>query len=117
MLTQGRVWPPVLTDLTKDMSVDDELDEEVLQLRLDSAVSFVEDVRADISWSGDDQTRLPTDRLWLGTLALARRWYQRRMSPDGLVNLGEMGSVRVSSGDPDIDRQLRIGRFRQAASA
>ncbi|SRR6266496_265787 len=117
MLTQGRVWPPVLTDLTNDMSVDDDLDESILQLRLDSAVSFVEDVRKDIDWSGGDQTRLPTDRLWLGTLALARRWYQRRMSPDGLISMGEMGSARVTTYDPDIDRQLRIGRFRQAASA
>jgi hypothetical protein len=44
---------------------------------------------------------------------LARRWYSRRDTPDGLVQAGELGLFRIGSGDRDIDRLLRIGQFRQ----
>jgi hypothetical protein len=48
--------------------------------------------------------------VWLGTLQPAIRWHQRRRSPDGLFDMGELGSARIPSIDPDIDRLLRIDR-------
>ena len=56
----------------------------------------------------------PNADLILGTLRLARRWDERRKSPEGLVSLGEMGSGRVPSIDPDIEKMLRIGRWAKA---
>jgi hypothetical protein len=54
----------------------------------------------------------PTQNIILGTLRYAVRLKQRTSSPDGLVDLGELGSARIPSSDPDIDRLLRIRRYR-----
>lgn len=59
----------------------------------------------------------PPPDLHLGTLRLAGRWHTRRRSPDGLVAMAELGMGRVPSFDPDIERLLKIGRFRGAVFA
>lgn len=115
-------WPPLLADLKEDakVPVDETRDDVDLQRELDASVSFVERVRrGDFNFSQDPLSPLPepTEDLTLGTLRLAGRWFTRRRSPDGLVALPEVGSSRVPSFDPDIERQLGIGRFRKAQTA
>lgn len=53
----------------------------------------------------------------LGTIRLAARWYARRLTPSALIELGDLGGARVPSFDPDIERLLRIGRFRKSVVA
>jgi hypothetical protein len=111
-------WPPVLADLKSDLKIDstDTRDDARLQAVLDAAVVVVARVRAgaylfdqtDIAQFG---LPLPTADIILGTLRLAGRWHERRRSPDGLVDMADLGSARVPSFDPDIDRLLGIGRF------
>lgn len=88
-------------------------DDTRLQRALDAAVAFVERVRkGHFNFDGDPVSELPapTPDVKLGTLRLAHRWYLRRRSPEGMLNMAEQGAARVSSYDPDIDRLLRIGR-------
>lgn len=54
----------------------------------------------------------PTADLRLGTIRLAGRWHTRRKSPEMLITAGEFGGARIPSFDPDIERLLKIGRFR-----
>lgn len=111
-------WPPTLDELRNDINSDDPsidvgaLDEQRLQSVLNAAVGFVQRVRPKFNYSGDLGSEFPepTSDLVLGTLRLAGRWHTRRRSPDALIEMGEMGSSRVPSIDPDIDRMLRIGR-------
>lgn len=111
-------WPPQLRDVLKelpDRDVGDEVDP-VLLARLDAAVAYVEGDRGragEFNFSGA-ATGLPDPPrdVFLGTVLLAMRWYNRRNSPDGLVDLGELGSARIPSVDPDIERMLGVGRFR-----
>lgn len=110
-------WPPTLEEFKTDRQVSDDIDDESLQQNLDAAVAFVERVKDglfDFSNgldSGSDCLPAPDADLRLGTLRLAGRWKTRMRSPDGLLNLGELGSSRVPSFDPDIERLLRIGRY------
>jgi len=117
------MWPPDLDALKADMrsrgEPDGQLDDDNVRLQqvLDAAVAFVERVRSgDYNFAGDPDSELPDPgkdaQLVLGTLRLARRWHERRRSPDGLVDMGELGSSRIPSVDPDIERLLGIGRFR-----
>lgn len=112
-------WPPsleaVLNDLKKDdpsLTVTPE-DRERLTTVLDAAVVFVERVRrGDFNFAADLGSPLPDPSadVVLGTIRLAGRWHIRRRSPDALVEMGEQGSSRIPSFDPDIERLLRIGR-------
>lgn len=117
------MWPPDLDALKADMrsrgEPDGQLDDDDVRLQqvLDAAVEFVQRVRSgDYNFAADPDSELPDpgedDQLVLGTLRLARRWHERRRSPDGLVDMGELGSSRIPSVDPDIERLLGIGRFR-----
>lgn len=108
-----------LADLKVEMDIeaDDTRDDERLTTHLDAAVAFVERVRrGQVDFEDDPLVDLPapTADLKLGTLMLARRWHTRGRSPDGLVAMGELGSARVTSFDPDIDRLLRLGRHARA---
>lgn len=109
-------WPPELTDLKDDLKidVDDIRDDSVLQRQLDAAVSFVQRVRPGFNYADDPLVEAPEPPadLVLGTVRLAGRWYTRRRSPDALVAMGELGSARIPSFDPDIERLLGIGRYR-----
>ena len=112
-----------LADLKLDMGITDNRDDQILQNHLDAAVDFVQRIHPDpgvligepADW-GDEGLEVPAD-IKLGTLRLAARWYSRRKSPSALVDFGDLGSARIPSFDPDIDRLLRIGRYRDALFA
>lgn len=110
------IWPPSLEEVKDEMKLEpgDRRDDRRIARELAAAVAFVERVHAsrydfhDESGSGRPS---PTADLALGTMRLAIRWVARGRSQDGLIDMGELGSTRVPSFDPDIDRLLQIGRF------
>lgn len=110
-------WPPTLDELKTDMKIglEDDRDDERLTQVLAAAVAWVQRNKAGrYDFAGDPTSPLeaPGTDIELGTLRLAARWHTRRRSPDGLVQVAqEMGSNRVPSFDPDIDRLLGIGRY------
>lgn len=108
-------WPPVLADLKEDLKIeaDDTRDDDRLTVCLDAAIAFVVRVRPTYNYDADPTSDLddPTEDLFLGTVRLAGRWHTRRRSPDGLIQMAELGASRVPSFDPDIERLLSIGRF------
>jgi hypothetical protein len=114
-------WPPTLAQLKDDQKIapTDTLDDTRYQTNLDAAVAEVERVRPQFNYTADPLSTLPapTAAHVLGTIRLAVRWYTRTRSPDGMVNLGDLGTGRVTSFDSDIDRMLRIGRFAVAVVA
>ncbi|MBN6037473.1 hypothetical protein [Amycolatopsis sp. 195334CR] len=107
-------WPPTLAQYKADQKVgeSDTRDDERYRSNLDAAVAFVERVRPGFNYTDHPGSELPapTADLALGTIRLAARWVARAKSPDAMVNMGEMGTGRVSSFDADIDRLLGIGR-------
>ena len=109
-------WPPELEVLKGDLNIplDDPRDDVVLQQQLDAAVAFVQRVRPGFNYDDDalDDSPVPTADLELGTVRLAGRWFTRRRSPDALVAMGDLGSTRIPSFDPDIERLLGIGKYR-----
>jgi hypothetical protein len=114
-------WPPALDALKDDLGVNDSRDDERLQRVLDAAVAFVERVHAGGYDFGTDDSDpplpTPSSDIELGTVRLAGRWHIRRRSPDGLIQMGDLGTARVTSYDVDIDRLLRIGRYRGSVIA
>jgi len=110
-------WPPLLADVRRELGrkPSDTADDPLIQSQLDAAVDYVQEQRGgDFNFAGDPLSLLPppTRAVWQGTVELAKRWHHRRASPDGLVDMGELGSARVPGSDPDIDRKLGIGRYR-----
>jgi hypothetical protein len=109
-------WPPHLDLLKLDLKVpaDQTRDNDRMQLDLNAAVAYVERVRrgsVDFTATGSPLL-VPVDSdLILGTVRLAGRWLARGRSPDGMVSSTEFGSVRIGTGDADIDRMLRVGRY------
>lgn len=113
-------WPPQVEALKGDMGITDPRDDGRLRTVLDAAVAFVERIHAgayDFSEDGSGDLPEPPADVALGTLRLAVRLHQRRRSPDGLVQMGDLGTARVTSYDVDIDRLLRIGKFRGSVIA
>lgn len=110
-------WPPSLADLKADLKIPVTTDDAVLQANLDASVSFVERVRSDLDFGDFPLGTPPGADVYLGTLRLAGRWFTRRRSPEALVDMGELGSARIPAFDADIDRLLRIGRFRGSVIA
>jgi hypothetical protein len=109
-------WPPTLADLKIDMQKDedDTRDDEALEPMLAAAVAFIEGQHDETyDFAGESGSTLPAPDvdLMVGTCRLAWRWHTRRRSPDALIQMGELGSGRVPSFDPDIDRLCRLGRF------
>jgi hypothetical protein len=110
-------WPPQLQDLKDYVGVSDNRDDVTLAVALDSAVDYVQDVlEGSYNFVGDPLLALllpaPTPRIVQGTLLYASRLHNRRRSPDGTVDMGELGTARIPSNDPDIERLLGIGRWR-----
>jgi hypothetical protein len=111
----NRVWPPTVDDLKADQTVTVTADDAVLGTCLDAAIAHFEDVRGgEINFTGDilDCNPAPTDTQWLGVLRQAARWADRRRSADGIIVAGDLGTTRVPSFDPDIERMLGLGRYR-----
>lgn len=119
MSTPDPYWPPTLAMLKVDAKIHDTRDDAKLSMELESAVDYVEGVRRDVDFTGLlTEEELETAgmvrvgwALHLGTLRLAQRWHARGRSPDGMIASPDSGSVRVSTGDADIDRLLKVGRF------
>ncbi len=112
-------WPPTRDELKADLKVTDARDDDLLDTVLAAAVAFVQEVRAGDFDFGDGPDTLPAPGpvVELGTIRLAARWHQRRRSPDGLIQMGDLGTARVTSYDVDIDRQLGIGKYRKSVIA
>lgn len=111
-------WPPTLANLKVDMKIDpaDTRDDAALTEQLNAAIDYVANQRkSDFQFDPTDvnQFSLPPvpERIFLGTMRLAARWFIRRRSPDGLVDQGDLGSSRIPGTDADIDRMLGIGRY------
>jgi hypothetical protein len=88
-------------------------DRQKLQRAFDAAVSFVERVhKGRYNFTGEIGSTLKPvpDTLPMGLLMYSRRLDTRRRSPNGLISLGELGSTRVPSFDPDEQRLLRLGK-------
>jgi hypothetical protein len=113
-------WPPSLDELKLDLKTGPETrDDGRLQQVLDAAVAFVEEIHEGTYAFGDQLSALPEvpASVRLGVLRLAGRLHLRRRSPDGLVSNGDLGVARVATSDPDIERFLKIGRFRRSVIA
>lgn len=119
------VWPPSLTDLRLDMGDRDETDDskdDRMIIVLDPAIEHVRKLKgwkydlAEVEQSGA-ALLAPTPDIILGTLRLAGRWHQRRVTPDNLATLGDAGGLVVPGYDSDIERLLQIGRYTPASEA
>ncbi|WP_170918225.1 MULTISPECIES: phage head-tail connector protein [unclassified Pseudonocardia] len=106
-----------LRELKADLGIDDDRDDVVLVRQLDAAMTFVQRLRPGFDYDGAGELPAVPGDLALGTVRLAGRWFTRRRSPDALVALGELGSSRVPSFDPDVERLLKIGRYRSPVIA
>lgn len=101
------VWV-TLEELKNDQVLDGQLttrDDEALQRVLDAAMSWVMTHRPDIDYHGS--WTVPNE-IRLGTIRLAARWFTRRVSPNGIVQLGDLSTGTVMKIDPDIYMQLGI---------
>jgi hypothetical protein len=110
----SKSWPPKVEALRQELGrkPEDTADDDLLKSALAAAISFVQRVHQERYNFGDAPLlSAPDDDMHLGTLYLARRLHSRRRSPDGVIDLGELGSTRIPSFDPDIDRLLQIGRY------
>jgi hypothetical protein len=110
------MWPPELQELKDDLGLTDDRDDASLSVLLDAAVAYVErELYGEFDFDGTlaGLVPFPTQDVSTGTIRLAGRWHNRRRSPDGLIDMGELGNARISSYDPDIERMLGIGRFRR----
>lgn len=105
-------WPPQLAQLKEDAQIPGTGEDAVIQRNLDAAVAFVQGQRSDLDFGPHPLGTPPSDDVCLGTIRLAARWFARRRSPEALVDMAELGSARIPSFDPDIERLLGIGRFR-----
>lgn len=109
------IWPAdaptwlTLEGLQNDQTLDvgqlSAQDLEALQRVLIAAMVWVQDHRPDIDFHGP--WTVPT-YIQLGTIRLAARWFVRRSSPSGFMNLGDLGSATVPNVDFDIYMQLGI---------
>lgn len=97
-----------IDELKNDQTLDNQLtsrDDEALQRTLEAAMSWVEEHRPDLDFHG--RWTVPAE-VRLGTIRLAARWFVRRVSPDGMVQLGDLSGGMVLRSDPDIYMQLGI---------
>lgn len=116
------VWPPTLDDVKADAAIpagSTDPGDAVISARLAAAIAHVRTVRSDLNYDADPLSVLPAPDVdvWQGTVMLAVRLLERRRSPDGMVNMGDLGASRVASYDADIQRLLGIGPFVQGAFA
>jgi hypothetical protein len=115
-------WPPTLAMLKQDQRIPDTdvRDDDDHTTQLAAAISFVEgrhDGMFDFADDSGSTLPRPPAEMVLGAIRLAIRWKTRRRSPDALITAGELGSSRVPSFDPDIERMLQIGRYSPPVTA
>lgn len=115
-------WPPQLRELKADLRIKPgDTDEDLsLAMQLAAAIEFVEGVRGDAFNFYDESASAlpdPSKTLALGTIRLAGRWQERRRTPDGMVGMADSATGFISTFDPDIDRMLGIGRYRDPVIA
>lgn len=114
-------WPPTAEDVQTLGGLPDTLaasDLAALAVVTSASVAYVQVQRPDLNFDADpfDCSPAPNDVVYLGTVAMAVRWFNRlRRSPDGIIDMGDLGTGRVPTVDPDIERQLGIGRWREGA--
>ena len=127
-------WPPQLDDLKDEVGIPrtDSRNNASLQRILDASCEYVADQRrGEYDFSGEPPaepvetvdawgfpvivTPLPPPGSLLiqGTMMLASRWVNRKSSPDGRIDLAELGNFRITSTDPDIEMMLGIKRARK----
>ena len=109
------VWPPQLPDLKEYVGVSDNRDDATLMVALDAAVAYVEDALAGTyNFLGDPLVVLPapTPRVVQGAVRYAARLHNLRRSPDGTIDMGELGTARIPTNDPEVERLLGVGRWR-----
>lgn len=92
-------------DQTLDMVPLVTRDNEALQRVLNAAMAWVQERRTDLDYHGSWSVPLAVQ---LGTIRLAARWFVRRATPDGMLNMGGLGTAQVMMSDPDIMMQLGI---------
>lgn len=101
-LDDGRVRAILGADLTES------IEDGNLQPACDAARAYVERLRSDLFSTVEPFDFTPGGDVLYGAALLAYRWYARRTSPLGLVELGE-GSAGILRHDPDIARLCGIG--------
>jgi hypothetical protein len=112
--TEWTVNPPELADLKQDLNIPDTRDDAVLQVELDAAIAYAMAVRPELNYDADvfNPRPAPSAAFRLGVIRQAGRWHARRRSPDATIAMGDLGTSRVPSFDPDIERMMGIGRYK-----
>lgn len=87
-----------LASLKAMLGITGERDDALLQQGLDAAKAWVTPRVYDTKWLADEVQE--------ATLLLASRLYKRRLSPEGVAGWADLGVVRITAQDPDIDRLL-----------
>ena len=106
--------PPTLADLKADMNISDTRDDVVLQTQLDAAIAYAMTARPELNYDANplNNNPSPSAAFRLGVIRQVGRWNARRRSPDMVVAGGDLGTSRIPSWDPDIERMMKIGRYR-----
>lgn len=104
---------PTLASVKVDAGITDTRDDVILQQELDAATDYVMRVRSDLNYDNDPLNHRPApgNDFVLGVQRQVIRWHARRRSPDATIAMGDLGSSKVPSFDPDIERMLGIGRY------
>jgi hypothetical protein len=89
-------------------------DDAALQVVLDAAVATVErELEGDWNFGSTSLLPSPPDRVVVGTVRLAARWHALRRSPEGVIDAGDLGTLRVPHIGADIERMLGVGKYRR----
>lgn len=113
-LDAARVKAILGTELASDVDTD------ALEEACTATRSYVEGIRSDLIVALEDPDNpgeflpaafTPTPSVTYGAAMLAYRWYTRRKSPLGVLGFTDDGASGILRDDPDIARQLGIGRY------
>lgn len=104
-------WPPLAETLTWLKLQPETPQAAAAELACKAAAGYVEEHRADLlDATVAPAVYRPTDSVGFGTVLLAARLFARNGSPAGLASYAEFGPAQVLRIDPDIERQLGLGR-------
>jgi hypothetical protein len=108
-------WPPEVQDVKDYLGLSDNRDDVSIEAALSAAITYVEEARAgDFNFLAVAGSPLPAPppHVEAGTVELAARWHSMRRSPDGLVDMGELGTARIPAVGSDLQMKLGTGRYR-----